>query len=231
MARGTCREPTQQRPSPASLDMKRFGIFGTSGMAREAGDIAYDLGYSPIYVARDRAELDAWRFSDEVVLEDELRRYKDISYVIGIGDNTVRQTVAQRFANEINFSNLIHSSATFGQGQRTLIEKKQGVIVAAGVHFTNNIQVGNFDIFNQGATIAHDVEFGDFVHIAPGGIVSGNVSIGQGCWIGAGAIVNQGANAKKLHIGENTVIGSGAVVICPCESDAVYAGAPAKRIK
>jgi sugar O-acyltransferase (sialic acid O-acetyltransferase NeuD family) len=211
--------------------MKRFGIFGTSGMAREAGDIAYDLGYLPIYVARDRAELDAWMFLDEVVLEANLYRYKDIQFVIGIGENAVRQRVARRFANEITFSNLIHTSATFGHEQRALIEKKQGVIVAAGVRFTNNIQLGNFGIFNQNATIAHDVELGDFVHIAPGSIVSGNASIGHGCWIGAGAIINQGTNEKKLRIGENTVIGSGAVVISSCESGAVYAGVPAKRIK
>jgi sugar O-acyltransferase (sialic acid O-acetyltransferase NeuD family) len=211
--------------------MKRFGIFGTSGMAREAGDIAYDLGYSALYVARDKAELDAWNCSDEVVLEVNLHRYKDLQYVIGIGENAVRRRVVQRFVNEIKFSNLIHTSATFGQGSRALLEKKQGVIVAAGVRFTNNVQVGNFDIFNQGALIAHDVELGDFVHIAPGGIISGNVSIGHGCWIGAGAIINQGTNQETLHIGENTVIGSGAVVIRSCESDAVYVGVPAKRIK
>jgi sugar O-acyltransferase (sialic acid O-acetyltransferase NeuD family) len=211
--------------------MKRFGIFGTSGMAREAGDIAYDLGYSPLYVARDKAGLDAWRFSEEVVLEANLHRYKDIQFVIGIGENAVRQRVARRFENEINFTNLIHTSATFGQGQRALIERKQGVIVAAGVRFTNNIQLGNFDIFNQNARVAHDVEIGDFVHFAPGCIVSGNVSVEQGCWIGAGAIINQGANNKKLHIGENTVIGSGTVIIDSCESNAVYAGIPAKRIK
>lgn len=231
MAGGACSELAQQRPSPLSPHMKRFGIFGTSGMAREAGDIACDLGYSPLYVARDKDELDAWNFSGEVVLEINLHRYKDIQFVVGIGENAVRQRVVQRFANEINFSNLIHTSATLGQGQRALIEKKQGVIVAAGVRITNNVQVGNFDIFNQGAIIAHDVELGDFAHIAPGGIISGNVSIGYGCWIGAGAIINQGTNQKKLHIGENTVIGSGAVVIRSCESDAVYVGVPAKRIK
>ena len=211
--------------------MKRFGIFGTSGMAREAGDIAYDLGYSPIYIARDRAELDAWEFSDEVLLEADIHRYKEIPCVIGIGDNAVRQSVAQNFVDEINFSNLIHTSASFGHGQRNIIEKKQGVIVAAGVRFTNNIQVGNFDIFNQGAIIAHDVEVGDFVHIAPGSIISGNVRIGNECWIGAGAIINQGDNERKLYIGRNTIIGSGAVVTRSCESDAVYAGVPAKRIK
>jgi sugar O-acyltransferase (sialic acid O-acetyltransferase NeuD family) len=211
--------------------MKRFGIFGSSGMAREAGDIAYDLGYLPLYVARDKTELDDWKFSDEVVLEADLYRYNDIPFVIGIGENSARQRVAKRFANEIIFSNLIHTSATFGHGQRDLIEKKHGVIVAAGVRFSNNIQAGHFNIFNQGATIAHDVELGDFVHVAPGSIVSGNVNIGYGCWIGAGAIINQGANELKLHIGKNTVVGSGAVVILPCEPDSVYVGVPAVRIK
>lgn len=231
MAGGARREPAQQCSSLLSPEMKRFGIFGTSGMAREAGDIAYDLGYSPIYVARDRSELDAWRFSDEVVLEVNLHRYKDIQFVIGIGENAVRQRVSRRFANEINFSNLIHTSATFGREQRALIEKKQGVIVAAGVRFTNNILLGNFNIFNQSATIAHDVEIGDFVHMAPGCIISGNVRIGHGCWIGAGAVINQGTNEKKLHIGNNAVIGSGAVVVGPCEPDGVYAGVPARKIK
>ena len=200
-------------------------------MAREAGDIACELGYSPVYIARDQAEMDASDLHAEVVLEADILRYKDMPFVIGIGENAVRQRVVQRFEDKIKFSNLIHSSATFGQGQRALIETKQGVIVAAGVRFTNHIQVGNFDIFNQSATIAHDVVLGDFVHIAPGSIVSGNVSIGHRCWIGAGAVINQGTNEKKLHIGENTVIGSGAVVIRSCVSDAVYAGVPAKRIK
>lgn len=211
--------------------MKRFGIFGTSGMAREAGDIACDMGYAPIYVARDATELAAWDYPGEVVLEAEIHRLKDMPFVIGIGENVVREKVAQRFAGHVTFSNLIHTSATFGQGQRARIEERQGVIVAAGVRFTNHIQVGDFGIFNQSATIAHDVVIGDFVHIAPGSIVSGNVSIGHLCWIGAGAVINQGTNDNKLHIGDNTVIGSGAVVIRPCDGDAVYAGVPAKRIK
>lgn len=36
--------------------MRKVGIFGTSGMAREAGDIAWALGLEPIYVARVNAE-------------------------------------------------------------------------------------------------------------------------------------------------------------------------------
>ena len=211
--------------------MTRIGIFGTSGMAREAGDIASALGFQPLYIARDKAELDTWIFPADAILEVDLQKHPDIGCVIGIGENAVRQAIAQRFAGTLRFINLIHPSATFGQGQRQSIEAQQGVIVSAGVRFTTSIQVGDFCIFNQNATIAHDVVIEDFVHVAPSSTISGNVHLGSRCWIGAGAIVNQGAEGTKLHIGADTVIGSGAVVIKPCESNAVYVGVPAKRIK
>ena len=211
--------------------MKKIGIFGTSGMAREAGDIAWALGFQPLYIARDQAELDAWIFPADVILEVDVQKHPAIGYVVGVGENAVRQVIAQRFAGTIRFINLIHPSATFGQSQRQAIEAQQGGIVCAGVRFTSNIKVGDFCIFNQNATVAHDVIIENFVHVAPGSNISGNVHIGSRCWIGAGAIVNQGTGSAKLHIGADTIIGSGAVVIKPCELNSVYAGVPAKRIK
>lgn len=213
------------------MSVKRVGIFGTSGMAREAGDVAIDLGYSPLYIARDQAELNAWQYPAEAILESDVLLYQAMPFVIGIGENNIRAKVANRYRDQLNFCNLIHTSATFGYLQRKAIETKCGIIVCAGVRFTNSIQVGNFCIFNQNATIAHDVVIGDFVHIAPGSTISGNVDIGNNCWIGAGAVLNQGAPENKLLIGSHTIIGSGAVVIRSCESNAVYAGVPAREIK
>ena len=211
--------------------MSRIGIFGTSGMAREAGDIACELGLEPVYVARDKAELDAYAFSGKIILESDIDRYQDIRYVIGIGDNGIRQRIAQRYTGFLRFTNLIHPSASFGKGQCELLEAKQGVIVCAGVRLTNNIQVGNFCIFNLNSTISHDVIIDEFVYVAPGAHVLGNVHIEAGCWIGTGALINQGDAETKLRIGANTTIGSGTVVVNPCDHEAVYVGIPAKRIK
>jgi sugar O-acyltransferase (sialic acid O-acetyltransferase NeuD family) len=211
--------------------MKRLGIFGTSGFAREVGDIADELGYQPIYIARDQSEQNAWSFPGEVILESQVNDYRDIGFTIGIGENVIRQKIAKRFAGQLSFINLIHPSATFGQNQRRSIEAKQGIIVCAGVRFTNNIQVGDFGVFNLNATIGHDVIVSDFVNLAPGAHISGNVHIGARCWIGTGAAINQGNGNTKLHIGEDTVIGSGSVVVKACEPNSVYVGIPAKRIK
>lgn len=211
--------------------MNLIGIFGTSGFAREVGDIALELGYQPLYIARDATELDAWTFTDKAILESEVDAYSEIGFAIGIGENAIRQKVAQRFAGQLTFTNLIHPSATFGQGQRQILEAQKGIIVCAGVRFTNNIQVGDFGVFNLNATIGHDVIIEDFVNIAPGANISGNVHIGQRCWIGTGAVINQGQEKSKLHIGIDTVIGSGSVVVKACEPHSVYVGIPAKKNK
>lgn len=213
------------------MTKRRVGIFGTSGMAREAGDIACDLGFTPIYVARDLDELNTWSFPAEAIVEADVLSYRDIPFVIGIGENNIRQKIAERYLDQITFCNLIHSSVTFGYLQRHAIECHQGIIVCAGVRFTNSIQVSDFTIFNQNATIAHDVTVGGFTHIAPGCAISGNVDIGNNCWLGAGSVINQGTPENKLLIGNHTTIGSGAVVIRSCESHSVYVGVPAKRIK
>lgn len=211
--------------------MVNIGIFGASGMAREAGDIAYALGLEPIYIARDEVERDAWSYPGHIILESEVDRFSELSYVIGIGDNVARRKVAERFYKKVRFTNLIHPSATFGREQRERLDHSVGVIVAAGVRLTSSIEVGNFVILNQNVTVAHDCEVGGYAHIAPGANVSGNVHLGVGCWVGAGAVINQGTIGHKLTVGQGTVIGSAAVIIEDCEPNAVYVGVPAKRIK
>jgi|NGEPerStandDraft_5_1074534.scaffolds.fasta_scaffold15582_2 sugar O-acyltransferase (sialic acid O-acetyltransferase NeuD family) len=211
--------------------MGKIGIFGASGMAREAGDIAWALGLEPIYVARNKIEQGAWCYSGTVILEEDIAQFSALPFVIGIGENAIRRKVTERFSGQIRFANLIHPSATFGRDQRERLGQCQGLIVAAGVRLTSSIEIGNFAIFNQNVTIAHDCVVEDYVHVAPGANVSGNVHLGRGCWIGAGAVINQGTSDKKRTVNYGTVIGSGAVVVRDCEPNAVYAGVPAKRIK
>ncbi len=211
--------------------MSRIGIFGTSGMAREAGDIAWELGLEPVYVARDLTELDAWAFSGQVILERDIDDYQDMGYVIGIGDNIIRQQISQLYMGRLRFTNLIHPSASFGKGQRELVEAKRGIIVCAGVRFTNNIQVGDFCIFNLNSTISHDVVINDCVYLAPGAHITGNVHVEPRAWVGAGVTINQGNKKLKRRIGADTTIGSGAVVVNDCEPNGVYVGIPARRIR
>lgn len=211
--------------------MKKLGIFGTSGFAREVGDIADALGYEPIYLAADAGELAAWKFDQPAILESELDTLGSILFAIGIGENRIRERVALRYQDRLAFPSLIHPSSSFGAGQRAKVESQRGVIICAGVRFTNNIDVGAFTVFNLNATVGHDCCIEDFVNIAPGANISGNVRVATRAWIGTGATINQGSNVEKLVIGADTTIGSGSVVVKSCDASAVYVGIPSKRIK
>lgn len=210
---------------------KRVGIFGISGMAREARDIAIEIGLHPIFVVTKNDESVNYAGSEEVISESDIGRFKDIPYVIGIGSSKARKDISMRYENELNFCNLIHPNATFGLYQRREIEGKRGVIICSGVRFTSNIKVGNFTIFNINSTISHDSIIEDFVTISPQACILGNVEVREGAWIGAGAVINQGANSMRRIIGAETVIGSGSVILRDCDSNSIYAGVPARKLR
>jgi sugar O-acyltransferase (sialic acid O-acetyltransferase NeuD family) len=200
-------------------------------MAREARDIAVDLKFSVVFVARNKDDAAALKDNDDVILESDVERFTDMPYVIGIGECAIRHGIAKRFADKITFTNLIHPAATFGKGQRHQVESRKGVIICAGVRLTSNIIIGDFVILNLNSTISHDTILGDFVTVCPHACVLGNVEVKSGAWIGAGAVVNQGNVKNKTTIGKNTTIGSGAVVVEDCKPNSVYIGVPARMMK
>lgn len=204
-------------------------IFGTSGFAREVRDIVHALGGSAGFIARDDIERENSGL-DGVIIEPEIEKYKGYQFAIGIGENKVRRKIAEKYNAKLQFPNLIHPSATFGFQQRELINKCMGVIICAGCRFTNNILVGDFSIFNLNSTVGHDVCIEQYVNVAPGANLSGNICVRSGAWIGTNAAINQGTQSKKLEIGENTIIGSGSVVIKDCDPESTYIGIPAKKL-
>lgn len=210
--------------------MKQIGIFGYSGFARETADIAIALNIQPIFIVRESNEIGNEKPNFDWITENQLNDLAELPLAIGIGDNAIRQNIFKRFITR-EFPNLIHPSSTFGYGQREQLEQNKGLIICAGVRLTNNIEMGDFCIINLNATIGHDCLIEKFVNIAPGANISGNVHIKEGCWIGTNAAINQGSDSTKLELGERCVIGSGAVVIKPCNPDGVYVGAPAVRKK
>ena len=209
---------------------QKIAIFGTSGFSREVLDVCVDLGYREIiFIGYGGKEKEY--FGYPLIDEGDLLTLKqdDYAFVIGIGDNTIRKKVADKYES-LQYINLIHPSASFGDKQRQRIEEKQGNIITAGVRITNNVQMGNFGIFNLNCTIGHDCIIEDFVNIAPGANISGNVRLSEGSYIGTNAAVLQGdAIDKKMVIGRYATVGAGAVVTRSVPDNAIVKGAPARQ--
>ena len=86
------------------------------------------------------------------------------------------------------------------------------------------VSMGVGVLINNNATIGHDSYLGDFVNVLPGANVSGSVSIGSRSTIGSGAFIREG-----LSIGQDVIIGAGAIVLKDVRDGTVVVGNPAKR--
>lgn len=207
----------------------KIAIFGASGFAREVADICWELGYRDLCYIDRQPESDRY-FGLPIFSEDAIAALGDDDYqfALGIGENQLRAKLADKFA-DLEYPNLIHPSASFGRGQRDILTTRRGNILTAGVRMTNNIELGDFGIFNLNCTVGHDCVIEDFVNVAPGATVSGNVRLSRGCYIGTGAAIIQGSSIEqKMEIGESAVVGAGAVVTKSVAAGATVKGVPAR---
>jgi UDP-3-O-[3-hydroxymyristoyl] glucosamine N-acyltransferase len=74
--------------------------------------------------------------------------------------------------------------------------------------------------------IAHNVNLGQDCEITAGTIIGGSTIIGNSVWTGLNSTMKD-----NIHIGNNVIVGAGAMVIKNVEDNDIVAGVPAKSIK
>lgn len=210
----------------------KLAIFGTSGFAYEVADVAVSMDVEKIVLLTHDKDFNEADQPFEVLHESKVNNLVEQGYkfAMGIGEPEPREKVFNKF-NDLEYPNLIHKNASLGYGQRELINKSQGNVITAGVVMTNNIQLGNFCIFNLLSTVGHECIIEDFVSVMPSVNVSGNVKLEKGAYLGVGATILQGQLDDKLTIGEGTVVGAASLVRKSVPSYKIVVGSPAKVLK
>ncbi len=124
--------------------------------------------------------------------------------------------------------------------------------IEPGVYIRDQVEIGDGCVLMMGAVINIGAQIGANTMIDMNTVLGGRAAVGDNCHIGAGTVlagvieppsadpvvvednVLIGANAVVLEgvrIGEGAVIAAGSIVIGNVPAGAVYAGAPAKKIK
>lgn len=144
--------------------------------------------------------------------------------VCAIGASKTRKKVIEKLMNRKNleFPNLVDPSVQMSK----YVELGRGNVICAGSILTVNIVIEDFVILNLDCTVGHDVVLKSFVTVYPSVNVSGCVSIGERTEIGTGTKIIQGKT-----IGEDIIIGAGAVVVKDIEIPGTYVGVPVKAVK
>lgn len=147
----------------------------------------------------------------------------EVYAICAVGSARVRQMIIKKLSNSsVKFPTLIDPTVLISNR----VKIGEGTIICAGTIVTVDIEIGNHVIINLDCTIGHDDHIHDFVTIYPSVNVSGNVVLGMGSEIGTGTQIIQG---KK--IGEESIVGAGAVVVKDIPDRCTAVGMPAKPIK
>ena len=101
-----------------------------------------------------------------------------------------------------------------------------GVIIQNGVNISARSQVSNQVKLNVNANIMHDCIIEEFCTIAPNAITLGYVRMGHCSFLGANSTI-----LPRVSVGQNVVIGAGAVVTLDLDGGKTYVGNPARQIK
>jgi len=151
-----------------------------------------------------------------------LLEHKDNIYAVcAIGSAKTRKKVIQKL-DGVSFATIIDPSVIISDK----VKIGEGCIICAGSILTVNISLGNHVIINLDCTVGHDTILHNFVTLYPSVNVSGNVILNECVEMGTGSQIIQG-----IEIGENSIVGAGAVVVTTLPQECTAVGIPAKSIK
>jgi len=209
--------------------MKPLVIIGAGGFGRETVALVEDINAMKGQwlikgFVDDAADLSGATIMGYPVLGtlDWLTTQRGLHYVIAVGASLTRRRLAQRLG-EIphEAAKLIHPSAAYHA--TTLLGP--GAIICRGASLTVSIGVGRHVIADVHSTIGHDTNLGDFVTLHPGVHISGGAIIGQAVELGTGSVV-----LPSICIGEETIVGAGAVVNRSLPACCTAVGVPARPL-
>ena len=139
-----------------------------------------------------------------------------------ISNSRMKRTISVDLLNRgYEFGKLVHPSAIIAS--RVCIS--YDVVINAHVVVETGSNIGHHVIIHAGAIIEHDNQIGDFVNIGPGVTTAGRVNIRPGATVFTGAVIK-----PDIEIGENSIVGAGAVVIRDVSPCTIVAGVPARVI-
>ena len=143
--------------------------------------------------------------------------------IVATGDNRLRQIRLQILEEYgIPIATIIHPSAIISPTAQV----NHGSTILANAVIHTLARIGTGCIINTGAIVEHDCVIKDFVNMSPNCAMAGHCSVESRAFLGIGSTLS-----PAVTIGEDAVIGAGAVVLTDIPAHATAVGVPAKIIK
>ncbi len=122
----------------------------------------------------------------------------------------------------LKFPNFIHPKSVIS----STVSIQKGIVICAGVVINPYCVLEDNLVIFTSSSIDHHSRVGNSAIIGPGVHTGGFVNINSKAFLGVGSVI-----LPRISLGENSLIGAGAVVTKNVENNTVVAGNPAKIIR
>lgn len=206
-------------------------IFGGGTQAKCTIDIIEKEGkYTIAGIIDSKAEIGSSVYGHKVIgRQEQLKVLQDkhsiYGGIISVGDNWIRKIIYDdivKRVSDFNFVNAIHPSTIIGND----VKIGKGVMVMAGCIINPGAIIEDFTFFATGAQIEHDCIIHDFASVSAGSVTGGLVEVGKYSAITLGVTI-----VDRIKIGENSVIGSGSLIMKDVPDNVLVYGIPGVIIK
>lgn len=157
-------------------------------------------------------------------VQDAIENETGCAVFVPIGNNNVRVRILKEFERNgyeipsfIHKDTIIHSSVKIGKA----------VYILPGTNIMPLTEIGDYTMISMGVNIAHHNVIEEGCFFSQGANIGASMHIYKLAYVGISATLMTGVKT----IGNNSLIGAGAVVIKDVPNNAVMAGVPAKILK
>lgn len=210
--------------NPATLDERAIALIGAGGHARETLLLLQQCGVASERIAGFFVDGEYW--TGELIEGYPQHRLNTFdpsihAAVVAVGDSKARRRLTLALPAGTCFPSFAHPTAIIPE----YLELSEGVIVHASCIVTTNVKLERHVQLNRSTNVGHDSVLREFVTTAPGAVISGNCEIGAASYLGAMCCIRE-----KQSVGEEAVIGMGAMVVSDVPAHAVFVGNPARPL-
>jgi len=189
-------------------------ILGSSGFAKEIA------AYIKEFMPNVRVEFVDDTSKNAITVDEYVNKTTDnnrCATILGSGHPKNKN----RMLSQINTDllNILHPRSVISKSA----EIGNGCVIAPGAVISPWAIIGDNVLVNYNATIGHNSIIGNLSTISPNSAVGGWVQIGNGVYVGSGAHIHE-----RIKIGDESIVGMGAVVLKDVPPKHIAVGIPAK---